>query len=337
MRIIFFSSTPDSSAIILDALLRVPGFELVAVVTPPLRGRRSFRIRLKKRLKIIMLTLGGLLPEPIYQGLVAVRKNKWIRVERLARRSGAVVIRKRSNDPTLLPALLQLSPDLGLVAGLNDILPSGFIEQMPPLLNCHSSLLPARRGGNPRFWTLAEDDKRAGISIHHIDPGIDTGPVIVQQVFDIEPWCTGGELRIRFANLSSQMFCALLESMTGPPPAGYAQYAGGSYERLPHPASDYLLRFDESALHEFNRARAIAPENGLTLFAPANFLCSGQKTRAQAYPEARECCLKLELCEASYFPESYIGEPGAIQRTELGAIAVACNPGVLHFRKLICH
>ena len=54
-----------------------------------------------------------------------------------------------------------------------DLVPDGFI-------NLHISLLPYNRGADPVLWSVLEDTP-AGVTIHHIDEGVDTGDVIAQR------------------------------------------------------------------------------------------------------------------------------------------------------------
>ena len=48
------------------------------------------------------------------------------------------------------------------------------------LINIHISVLPWNRGADPNFWSWFDRTPK-GVSIHHIDAGIDTGPLIAQQ------------------------------------------------------------------------------------------------------------------------------------------------------------
>jgi methionyl-tRNA formyltransferase len=50
-------------------------------------------------------------------------------------------------------------------------------------INLHISLLPFNRGQHPNFWAHF-DGTPSGISIHHIDGGIDTGDIIFQKQID---------------------------------------------------------------------------------------------------------------------------------------------------------
>lgn len=47
------------------------------------------------------------------------------------------------------------------------------------IINIHTSLLPWQRGAHPVFWAFMENTSH-GVTIHEIDRGIDTGPIIVQ-------------------------------------------------------------------------------------------------------------------------------------------------------------
>ena len=55
------------------------------------------------------------------------------------------------------------------------------------VINLHISLLPYNRGADPTLWSVLEGTP-AGVTIHYIDPGVDTGDVIAQQevAFDDE-------------------------------------------------------------------------------------------------------------------------------------------------------
>ena len=54
-------------------------------------------------------------------------------------------------------------------------------------INFHPALLPRNRGLLPCFWTLANGDREAGVSVHWIDAELDTGDVIASQSVPVEP------------------------------------------------------------------------------------------------------------------------------------------------------
>ncbi|MDZ7681650.1 MAG: methionyl-tRNA formyltransferase [Fodinibius sp.] len=61
-------------------------------------------------------------------------------------------------------------------------------------LNIHGSLLPKYRGRTPHVWAIINNESVAGITMHIIDEGCDTGPIVGQTEIDIPPDMTGGEL-----------------------------------------------------------------------------------------------------------------------------------------------
>ena len=52
-------------------------------------------------------------------------------------------------------------------------------------INCHAGKLPFYRGRNILNWALINDEKEFGITVHYLDEGIDTGDIILQDVYPI--------------------------------------------------------------------------------------------------------------------------------------------------------
>src|SRR6185312_10369836 len=59
----------------------------------------------------------------------------------------------------------------------------GTLLRLPRLgcLNVHPSLLPAHRGPDPLFWIFHDGDETGGVTIHLMDEGFDTGPIVLQE------------------------------------------------------------------------------------------------------------------------------------------------------------
>src|SRR5713226_7770003 len=81
-----------------------------------------------------------------------------------------------------------LGVDLIVVAGFARILKRALVD-VPRLgcINVHPSLLPHYRGPEPFYWVLANLEKTTGVTIHHVDEGIDTGDIILQRELEIRP------------------------------------------------------------------------------------------------------------------------------------------------------
>ena len=93
--------------------------------------------------------------------------------------------------------LQQVNPDLIVLAGYMRLLPSEFIDAMPPIINVHPSLLPAFPGLEAPAQALAYGAKMTGCTVHLVDAGMDTGPVISQQALPVLPGDTPGSLHER--------------------------------------------------------------------------------------------------------------------------------------------
>ena len=52
-------------------------------------------------------------------------------------------------------------------------------------LNIHTGLLPRNRGCNPTQWAILKNEFRTGVTLHEIDSGIDTGPIVDQREIPI--------------------------------------------------------------------------------------------------------------------------------------------------------
>lgn len=79
---------------------------------------------------------------------------------------------------------------VGLVclAGFMRILGRAFVRAWPGrVMNIHPSLLPAFPGLHPQRQALAHGVKIAGATVHFVDEGVDTGPIILQSSVPVEP------------------------------------------------------------------------------------------------------------------------------------------------------
>lgn len=71
--------------------------------------------------------------------------------------------------------------DLVISYGYRHIIKKQVIESSStPIVNLHISYLPWNRGAHPNFWSFY-DCTPSGVSIHLVDEGIDTGPILYQK------------------------------------------------------------------------------------------------------------------------------------------------------------
>lgn len=87
-----------------------------------------------------------------------------------------------------------LKPDIGITCYWPWLLSKEMIA-IPTCgwINFHPSLLPRHRGWYPAVWQILEGDV-GGVTLHVIDEGADTGPIVAQSVFSIHNEDTGGDV-----------------------------------------------------------------------------------------------------------------------------------------------
>src|SRR6266567_1277861 len=107
-----------------------------------------------------------------------------------------------------------LRPEAIVVMAYGQILPRDLLE-IPPVacLNLHASLLPRWRGAAPIQAAIAAGDPETGITVMHMDEGLDTGDILLQRRIDIRSNDTGGSLHERLANIGPDALLHALKSL----------------------------------------------------------------------------------------------------------------------------
>lgn len=86
-----------------------------------------------------------------------------------------------ANADETVELLRKLSPEVVVVNGTR-ILSKQVLESLPvPFINTHAGISPKYRGVHGAYWALAcSDAQNAGVTVHVVDQGIDTGAVLYQ-------------------------------------------------------------------------------------------------------------------------------------------------------------
>ena len=94
------------------------------------------------------------------------------------------------------------APDLVVSAGLMRVLPGGFVREFSPrLINTHPALLPLFPGAHAVRDALAAGATETGVTVHIIDEGVDTGPVLRQRAVSILAGETEDDLHERIKQI----------------------------------------------------------------------------------------------------------------------------------------
>lgn len=115
------------------------------------------------------------------------------------------------------------------------------------LFNVHFSLLPAHKGAYPSVFAILHGDSEAGPTLHRIDAGIDTGPIIEQSRSSIGPRTSALDLFMTCQIEGRRLVSRNLESMIDDQAVAIAQTAEGS-------------TFSSRTALDFNRLRRVNPK-----------------------------------------------------------------------------
>src|SRR5436190_440243 len=127
--------------------------------------------------------------------------------------------------------LRSLSADLGVVLGTRVL--KRRIFEIPRLgcVNLHKGSVPEYRGMPPGFWELYDGASSAGVTVHLVDDGLDTGDVLGTTDIPIHPKETPESLSAKLNHEGSRLLASVV-----------AQIRQGTAERSPQPKSHHASR-----------------------------------------------------------------------------------------------
>ena len=188
-----------------------------------------------------------------------------------------IVVRQHASlkRPEVKREFEELGADLGVLAYVTQIVPQNVFE-VPRLgsICFHPSLLPKYRGGSAIPWQIIKGETNGGVTVFWVDPGIDTGPILLQKEAAIGPDDTAGSLY--FNKLFPLGVDAVLEAVelvaSGKAPRIAQDEAQASYDPLcrdEHAAIDW----SQSVGVLYNLIRGCDPQPG------AYTMFNGEKLR----------------------------------------------------------
>ena len=144
----------------------------------------------------------------------------------------------------------RLNPDLIVSIYSNQLFGPRFIECIHNrVINVHPGLLPKNRGLFPCFWSLANGDKEAGVTVHWIDEKLDTGDIIVQERIPIQDGETVFSLSEKSCIVGAKLLINAIEFLkNGNSPKTSQNDSKSSYFSWP---SSYDFRRLEEAGHRY--------------------------------------------------------------------------------------
>ena len=234
-------------------------------------------------------------------------------VKKLAAAQGIRVTQPESlRDAQAQAELEHFRADVFVVAAYGLILPQPVLE-LPRYgaINIHASLLPRWRGAAPIQRALLAGDRDTGVSIMQMDPGLDTGPVLMQEKIPIREDDTMGTLHDRLADLGAKLMVRALDALQ----AGGVQAITQPDEGVTYAAKldrrEARVDWRESAVSVNRQVRALNPSPG-------------------ADARVRGVEVKIWRCATA----AGRGSPGEILSADSRGLYVACGEGALVVNEL---
>jgi formyl transferase-like protein len=98
--------------------------------------------------------------------------------------------------------------------------------ELAPFWNKHCSLLPSYAGVLPVFWALLNGEQRLGVTVHRMDEGFDTGPILQQVALDTPERSFFAAYHRLYAEAAPLVDRALRGDVLSESPAGPPSYYG---------------------------------------------------------------------------------------------------------------
>jgi phosphoribosylglycinamide formyltransferase-1 len=108
--------------------------------------------------------------------------------------------------------IAKYEPDLVVLAGFMRVLAPEVVTRFR-IVNTHPALLPAFPGAHAVRDALAAGVGTTGVTVHWVDDGVDTGPVIAQQPVPIEPGDDEDVLRERIQAVEKPLYLRTLKEL----------------------------------------------------------------------------------------------------------------------------
>lgn len=185
-------------------------------------------------------------------------------VKQVAEKAGIRVFQPaKLKDPATQEFLSPYRPDAMVVVAYGRIIPPWMID-LPRLgcINLHASLLPKYRGAAPMQWALMRGERVTGVTTMMIDPGMDTGDILLQREVEIREEDTAETLAERLSVLGAELMVETLRGLERgeitPRPQEHSQATLAPMLKKEHGRMDWSLPAQELAW----RVRGLRPWPG---------------------------------------------------------------------------
>jgi len=118
------------------------------------------------------------------------------------------------NAPACIEFVKRHAPDLIAVCGTGVIKPEVFTLAPLGAINIHTGITPDYRSADPIFWAIyCGEPEKVGVTIHHVDAGIDTGRIIRQSAVPIESGDSMASIYARCVARGAELYLETLRDL----------------------------------------------------------------------------------------------------------------------------
>jgi phosphoribosylglycinamide formyltransferase 1 len=116
-----------------------------------------------------------------------------------------------ARDAAIADWLEERDVELVVLAGYMQLLDPAFLARFPQrVVNVHPALLPAFPGIGSVEQAVAYGVKVTGVTVHFVDEGVDTGPIIAQRAIDVPEGADAAALRLALRPLEHELLPAVV-------------------------------------------------------------------------------------------------------------------------------
>ena len=168
-----------------------------------------------------------------------------------------------SNRQEVFTAVRRSRPDVVVAACFPWRLPRDVLD-LPPLgcLNIHPSLLPYGRGPDPVFWTYRRGERETGVTVHQMDAGFDTGPILARATVPVPVGGRAPDLERELMAEGGRLVASVLPLLASGEITPVQQDERRATEAPAPTAADFELPTNWDAERAFTFAYSVAPLNG---------------------------------------------------------------------------
>ena len=277
---IIFMGTPEFAVPVLEMLIE--NYEVVLVVTQPDKPVGRHQSKLFSPIKEIAIKH----KIPVFQP------------------------EKIKND---YEPIIEVNPDIIITCAYGQIIPKVILD-CPSIgcFNVHASLLPKYRGGAPIHKAIINGEKETGITVMHMDVGMDTGDMIESRKIEITESDNVGTLHDKLSHLGAILLKETLPKIIDGTAKREKQDETKATFAYNIKREEEHLDFTKSGKEIINQIRGLNP------WPTANFIMDGKE---------------YKVLEATFVKKEG-KNPGIIEEVSKETLGITCQDGIIYVKKI---